>query len=88
MNNEIRNQVEQKAEEVASKVKVEVLDVWLEPNKQLPFEDDGMLHITQEGFRIVFDVSKNQTLSAKKQNKNTANVLAEYGLEMTERVLA
>jgi hypothetical protein len=47
---------------------------------QEPFEDGGNLHIIENGIRAVFDVGKGQTLSSRKQNKNTLLVLQALGL--------
>lgn len=77
-----------KAEQVEELTGCELYDVYPDGGNQDSFEDDGILHVVINGNRAAFDVSQCQNLDEDEQNENTRLVMSEFGLEVTERVLA
>ena len=78
----------ERCQEVADELGIELVDVYHDEEPQDSFEDDGILHIMNGTMRYAFDVSNNQKLSVKAQNKITKEVMRNLGLKVTERVLA
>lgn len=60
---------------IADELGIEIIDVYEDGGSPSEFNDDGMLHVIEGMTRVVFDVSENQRLSAKKQNDITRRIL-------------
>jgi hypothetical protein len=64
------------------------VEVYFYPDSenQMPFEDDGCLHVTQDGLRAAFDIG--QDCTAAQFNYEAKRILAVLGYPFTSRTSA
>jgi hypothetical protein len=67
---------------------IEIIDTYLDGEKDDVYEDDGILHIVRGKERVAFDVSNNQTENKATQNLFTMRILSRLGINPTSRVWA
>ncbi len=76
-----------KCERLAEALGVEIIDAYDDGEGDTVIEDDGILHVTEGTTRVAFDVSNNQTWSAKKQNFITETILHGLKREVVKEAL-
>jgi len=74
------------AEAAADIAGVEVSFFETDCNGQMPFSDDGFLHITQDGLRAAFDIGQERT--AAQFNYDAKLILSIVGYPFTSRTSA
>jgi hypothetical protein len=79
---------QENCEIIADTLGIEILSITTEYREDYVFEDDGILHVRQNGLRVAFDVSENQTFTAEEQNRISKKILDFLGIKMPKTAYA